>query len=54
MKKFEEWWKVNNYGENHTPGPKDVWKAALEWVIKASEYQNKTTDLIRRELEDKE
>lgn len=33
MKAFEEWWKENRFGKNHTPGPKEVWKAALESVL---------------------
>ena len=32
MKAFEKWWQYNNYGKHRTPGPKEVWRAALKWV----------------------
>lgn len=34
MKMFEEWWSKNHFGKNHTPGPKEVWNAALKMVLK--------------------
>ena len=54
MKAFHEWWKTNKFGKNNTPGPKDVWRAALKYVLTLETLREKAWvfDYIREELSD--
>ena len=53
MKAFEKWWQYNNYGKHRTPGPKEVWRAALEEVYNQLDYSQEhetIKDWIEKEL----
>lgn len=56
MKAFYEWWKTNKFGKNNTPGPKDVWRAALKLSLRLLQDQYEgglsAFDEISKELVD--